>query len=388
MARVDGDSITVAQVLAQTGRIHATDNEDPDAYRHRLLEPLIHRLLLKHEARREGFYENPEVLARLDEAVGAELRRRLSEGAEGQGAQDELRAQLLAESHFELDDEAVAALAAAIEAFDTKDPAAYDGPLVAPGAIDTSRVLFTSDLGPYTVADFLAGAGSKRTIYNATWSHDAERLGADLGRNHVNAISPLVARRRGLDQTADFEAWREERHEEFAVMHLYQTQVLDAVRPSEGEIRSYYEAHPERYRSPDMVSTDAWSFTDSTDARRIERAMRQELPAQVVESLARGSRSFGMQQRLRQPLERLETAAGGPVAPGDIVCDIRVGTSWVHRVLDINPGEVRPFESVAEEVRHTLEDQRAEERLQEILDGARARAEIDIDEALLAEVPV
>jgi hypothetical protein len=388
VAQVDGDTITVRQVMAQTRRIQAADNEDPDAYRRRLLEPLVHRLLLEHTARREELFQHPEVLARLEEAVGTELRRRLSAGSEGPGAQDELRAQLLAESQFELDEEAVGALAAAIEPFDTRDASAFEKPLVAPGSIDTSLVLFTSDLGSYTVGDFLAGAGSKRTIYNVTWAHDAERLGADLGRNHVNAISPMVARRRGLDEDADFQSWREERHEEFAVMHLYQTQVLDAVRPSDGEVRAHYEAHAERYRSPDMVSTDAWSFTDSTDARHIERALRQGLPEQVVDSMARGSRSFGMQQVLRQTLERLETAAGGPVAPGDIVCDVRIGTSWVHRVLAIEPGEVRPFESVADEVRRTLEDQRAEERLQEILDEARARADIEINEAVLAEIPI
>jgi hypothetical protein len=386
IATVDGDSVWSNELVAQAHRLPALDDEDPIAYRHRLLQPLLHRLLLKAEAERRGLFDDPAVLAELASDEHKELERRLLE--QGDDDEDLVRMQILDEMGYQANEAAIIELAAAMDMYDTKDPAAYQLPLVPPGAIDTTLVLYRADDTTYTVADFIAGPGAQRTMYTASLVGDPRRIGYDLASTYASGAAPQVARQRGIDRAIDYRAWKAARHEELAITALYENTVVPASHPSDEEVRAYYEANLPRYTEQDKVETDSWSFSDSTMARRIERALKQGLPVNTVNALARADDSFGVRRTLQQPLDNWLRDTRLEPDPGTIACVPRVGTSWVHLVLGVVPGQLRAFETVEREVQRELEQQRAEEKLMELLDDARASVEVEIFDDALADVPI
>ncbi len=81
VAAVGSHEIWASEVSRRLSAAPPTAGDDPGASRRRALEPLIHRLLLREEAKRQGIMEAPEILEALEEEEAKRLEARTLERA-------------------------------------------------------------------------------------------------------------------------------------------------------------------------------------------------------------------------------------------------------------------------------------------------------------------
>ena len=190
------------------------------------------------------------------------------------------------------------------------------------------------------------------------------------------------ARRRGLDATSAVQAQiaalhRDAAAREDALLRDALQAALDAQQTvSEEELRQHYEQMPARFAEPQLrlrlVAFPSAEAAQAEDERlgadgRLDPATSEEIgPATVEELMQR--RMFGT-MRLREPGQRI-------VVP-------REGDFALLELEERLPPTPLPFEKVREQIENQVRSQHAGEAFAKLVEELRAKARVEIDEAVL-----
>jgi hypothetical protein len=208
----------------------------------------------------------------------------------------------------------------------------------------------------------------------------SEALKAAIGRK----LAAAEARRRGLVQdgelAARLAALRREAaaREEALLGEALFAQLRDGLELSETEVRAHYER---------------------TKARHIERQLRFRRRRFENEAAAREALdALGSDARLDPAIS--EEIGPAPVSglpreilpealrlrgPGQRALAEHEGSWWLVELVEVLPAVPRPYQEVRSEVERSLRTIRAQEAYAALLEQLRAQAEIEIDEAVLAD---
>ena len=184
------------------------------------------------------------------------------------------------------------------------------------------------------------------------------------------------ARQRGWTEEADFVAWREHQRRALILNQLFQQATVEAA-PSEDEIRAYYEAHKDRYRTQEAVIVHELWTAEEEDAAALRAEW--EAGAPIADLLDRpgvrshagveghGVREHGWEMRLlrlyepRYP-ELVKAAFAAEV--GALVGPLEsMGGYAVFRVLRREGGQIQPFAEAHRRAAASLRRQRENERI-------------------------
>jgi len=196
-------------------------------------------------------------------------------------------------------------------------------------------------------------------------------------------------------------ALRRELEEQSLIRQLREA-VEKAAEPEPEAVRRYYEAHPDRFTTPErlrvsliLLRVPPWSPEASWQAAR-EEAQR------LVGELARGADFAGLAKRYSAD----ESAARGgdlgyvhagmlspeaqrvvdALQPGEVSQPVRLLQGYaLFRVVDRQPPRLNDFARSAERARRLLGREMKERAWVRLLEDLREKTPITINEALLAE---
>ena len=186
-------------------------------------------------------------------------------------------------------------------------------------------------------------------------------------------IAEQAARRQGWDREPEFVEWRQRKEEELILTNLIREEVSEPAEPTEEEIRAFYEADRERFRTSDQVIIgQVWAATEA-EAQKLRREIERGVG--ISELLDRpgvethGNPHKGGELRLWQIFrgrfpELLDAAYAAQ--EGDLVGPIEVKTLdgyVVFRVLKQEGGDIQPFDQVRRRAGVLLRKGREEERI-------------------------
>ncbi|HEY2386079.1 MAG TPA: peptidylprolyl isomerase [Candidatus Binatia bacterium] len=165
---------------------------------------------------------------------------------------------------------------------------------------------------------------------------------------------------------------------------------------SDAEVKSYYEQN-RRMFSGSQIRASHILVKDEEQAKRIREELRQD-PSKFEElaktnstdtaTAARGGDlGFFGQGRMVAPFEQ---AAFALEKPGDISDVVKTPFGFhIIKLTERKEGTERPFEEVKERIRVNLMNQKRQDETQKRLDDLREKANVKVDEAVLAatEIP-
>lgn len=169
---------------------------------------------------------------------------------------------------------------------------------------------------------------------------------------------------------------------------------LDLADPepaSEADLRAFYEADPERFRVPELVTFEQVFFSPTVrgDAVRADAvAARTALENGEAEPEALGDRTPLRGRYVDAPREQVEILFGGELTDAVFTAEPDVWAGpfesdfglHVVRLAQRSPSRLPPFDEIADRVRETFALARREERNAAEYARMRARYEIVIDE--------
>jgi len=194
-------------------------------------------------------------------------------------------------------------------------------------------------------------------------------------------LAAAEARRRGLHEeqalAGQIAALRREaraREEALLAQALFEA-VRDGVQLSEAELRAHYAKHRVRYT---------------------QRQIHLRRQRYATEAAARAAAAAGGAGELAEPLDptRAEAIGPAPVAelpreilpealrlrsPGERVVVADGDGWWVVELVEVLPAVPRLFGAVRDEVERSLRTVRAQAAYGELLEGLRARAEVEVE---------
>ncbi len=200
---------------------------------------------------------------------------------------------------------------------------------------------------------------------------------------------------RGYDTDPEIERQVDELRRRLVVQRVMKD-FQEPPEVTEAEVKSYYDQN-RRMFSGAQIRASHILVKDEEQAKRLREELRQD-PSRFEElaktqstdtaTAARGGDlGFFGQGRMVAPFEQ---AAFGLEHPGDISDVVKTPFGYhIIKLTDRKEGNERPFEEVKERIRINLMNQRRQEETQRRLDELRAKADVKVDEAVLAatEVP-
>lgn len=197
-----------------------------------------------------------------------------------------------------------------------------------------------------------------------------------------------------LAQGLEFEAYRDNLRKQILRYKLIGEEVRRQVDVPEREVVEYYRAHLEDYRLPPQVRLSAITFPVSEKASGQER---QKILQVANDARARLQGGESLEQVASSYFETYGATGGelGTFISGELTTafaaaingvDIGAfsapveGAAAVHllRVDERNPGGLRQFEAVKDDIYQTIMDQKTDVRIKEWTRALKARAYIDI----------
>jgi parvulin-like peptidyl-prolyl isomerase len=230
-------------------------------------------------------------------------------------------------------------------------------------------------------------------------------------RRNPAALASEAARAEFLDELIDEilladEATRRgyDRHEEVqtlykktlaSIMRIVIETPIDAVEPSEQELREYYDSHLDKYHRPAWVRAKHRVFEDEQAARRVLRELLENKPTEANgdEWLDTGyfRRPKDGEKGDADVLPQLAEAAFTLKKDGEVFSSLIRSAKGLHILMrtDYRPAIIISFEKakrrgLADDYRRTLKRQTFEDTL-ELL---KKRYPVEIDEAALMEVVI
>lgn len=196
-----------------------------------------------------------------------------------------------------------------------------------------------------------------------------------------------AARRKGLDRAADTRRRIEGMETQILAEAMLQTEVRDAVTVTDADAQLYYDAHKDRFTTPERVDVAHILVATEPEAQallaRLETGESFEALARVVsqdEATRDQGGALGVVMRDR-PVPGLGHAvafveAAFAAAPGRVAGPVESTRGWhLIQVRNRLPGESRPFDEVKEQAARMLRRDReaAAEKalLQRLMEGER-----------------
>ncbi len=198
--------------------------------------------------------------------------------------------------------------------------------------------------------------------------------------------------RRGLDRAALAETIRKN----LMVQKLIRETVLPGVTVSDGDMRSFYDGHPEQMKEPEQIEAShiLLKAAGSDPADKVAAARRR-----VEEALKRLKAGESFEEMARQYSEDLSAGSGGGLgrirrgdtAPAFEAALFKLKTDETSGVVQSEFGfhiikatarhEARaiPFEEARGRIGEYLKHQKAEEVVRTMVDGLRASARVEIE---------
>lgn len=242
-----------------------------------------------------------------------------------------------------------------------------------------------------------------RLVEEALLKQRIKELGLKVGDEELEAAVQDVQKQNKLtrsqleeavsSQGMAFDEYRENLRQQILRFKLVGREVQSKVEVTSDEIREYFRQNIDRYREEPSVRLNRLTFPLP------EKATAEQQSA----VLKRADEALG---RLRkgEPFEAVLGAVAGQGGEGgdmgsfeageltpsfaEAVRDLKVGEvsepiptpRGVHllQVVELNPGRVRHFDSVKEEIARVLKERKTEARLKEWSEGLKKKAYIDV----------
>ncbi|MBK9070711.1 MAG: peptidylprolyl isomerase [Myxococcales bacterium] len=294
------------------------------------------------------------------------------------------------------------ALACAVVGSSCKDDA--PGPVTATKAINTApagddEVLATVGSEVITVGE-LNEQLAAQSPYIRTRYTSAEQKREFLEAMVRFEILAQEAVRRGLDKDPQVVLATKKALAELLVRSKFDDVVLPETI-TDDEIATYYQAHleafitvPEVRASALVLATKAQGDAATTLAREPAQATNEAF-AKLVDEMSlhaeskqrRGDLRYFTQANTDLPAAVVAAAFALP-AVGSISDPIKTGDAeyWILRLTDRRPARQKELTEVKQEVRYRVYDEKRLAARQELVEGLRAGAKIEIDQAALGKV--
>jgi hypothetical protein len=148
------------------------------------------------------------------------------------------------------------------------------------------------------------------------------------------------------------------------------------------ELKTYLDAHPERFRGPDLLHVRAWYAADANAAQALAEALRA--PSAQPPVADRTSLPDGLvpADTLRDYLGPEAVAAVAALEAGEVAAPLAAGGRFLVLRLETRQSAQTPaLAQVENAVRNALQRERAEALLVQRLEALRARYGVEIRDA-------
>lgn len=191
----------------------------------------------------------------------------------------------------------------------------------------------------------------------------------------------------------DESQYRRKLHRQMAIDRVIERQVMPSLAVSETEIRQFYDANPQRFKTPEKIRLShifiRFEPGESTDQPTQARRKIERIAAQLAQGadFAALAKDYSEEPRREyggdlgyihrgQILPQLETAAF-EMAVGETSPIVTTGHGFhLLRVTDRKPGKVTTFEDAHPEIRRTLMQLKRDRAVKAYVDSLRKKADI------------
>lgn len=191
----------------------------------------------------------------------------------------------------------------------------------------------------------------------------------------------------------DESQYRRKLHRQMAIDRVIERQVMPSLAVSETEIRQFYDANPQRFKTPEKIRLShifiRFEPGESTDQPTQARRKIETIAAQLAQGadFAALAKDYSEEPRREyggdlgyihrgQILPQLETAAF-EMAVGETSPIVTTGHGFhLLRVTDRKPGKVTTFEDAHPEIRRTLMQLKRDRAVKAYVDSLRKKADI------------
>lgn len=259
---------------------------------------------------------------------------------------------------------------------------------------DPERVLATYNEGRVRVADYRDHIAAG-TFQNLSRRVNQFGIRADVREIFYQWVRLDEARKRGLDQNADWKRKVALKREELAVDRLY-GQMTQDIQFTDAELRTYYDQHQDEFRQQESVRYSFFTVDDPSVAQWLVGEMepiaqvafdstRTDLERQrasaMYDSLEAEAKKTGHLVRSARDSGRREAWTNAKVAeaaramqPGDVGHVLEAeGIHTVFILIEHSPETTMPFERARVRVQRTLANTESERRLKALLVDLEAK---------------
>ena len=191
----------------------------------------------------------------------------------------------------------------------------------------------------------------------------------------------------------DESQYRRKLHRQMAIDRVIERQVMPSLAVSETEIRQFYDANPQRFKTPEKIRLShifiRFEPGESTDQPTQARRKIETIAAQLAQGadFAALAKDYSEEPRREyggdlgyihrgQILPQLETVAF-EMAVGETSPIVTTGHGFhLLRVTDRKPGKVTTFEDAHPEIRRTLMQLKRDRAVKAYVDSLRKKADI------------
>jgi len=250
---------------------------------------------------------------------------------------------------------------------------------------DSLAIVARTTAGDYHVRDLMAWWGTLSPLARPR-VENAEQM-RDLAKN---ALFERELRRQaaalGLERSPKIVAELDRLREYFAVSHLVDREVYQALPMDSVTLRRFYEGHREEYDIPTRVRVLRLVLPTRADASRMAARLREPAEAESLAASAKRQRldytadltaetdGAGFAQAMR-------AGTGGVIGP-----DSASGGWAVARVLAVLPPRPRGFDEARTLVEHQWYGVEGERRMVELIERLRRAARVRVNEHALARI--
>ena len=207
------------------------------------------------------------------------------------------------------------------------------------------------------------------------------------------ALMIIEARERGYFQDPRATGQAREQSEQQMLTLFHDEVVKYEEFVDEQALRTYYDAHPERFMSVEERSGRLLTCQDKETAEAALEALKNGEPwARVFASYDTFESQSATPEgvvRFRVDAQTAERAVfWGLEAPGDLTVPFQARGGWcIGRLDEIHPSTLQPFMSVTNQIGEFVKRERKDQALKELLAKWRVEYPVEINEGALAAIP-
>ncbi len=235
---------------------------------------------------------------------------------------------------------------------------------------DLKRVLVRWNDGQITLGEMLPKYSSRSPFLRGSLN-SFEAVRTELDGMIFGPTMARMAERMGMESDSVAQAILQRKTEGIRVEHLFRDSVESKVRPTEAEIRAYYDHHPEYFHSVPRVRWAGIPRATRKEAVEVyERLRAGEHPAAILLADSLAGRPVGsIQVRAANEHGPYQRELFEEMVPGEvkIVGPHSDGSYAVLKLLARYPSVRMPYDQVQTEVANVVRSAQTEARLQALV---------------------